>query len=97
MRKKLKHLWGFFLSRKKTRLHFANLDVVACFGFQCGLTHCRRYCNCDMICDINENDHFYITVLIFTEKHIKMILVLVLEGSLPNKFVFLNELQTSFL
>ncbi len=35
----------------------------------------ERYCDCDMICDIGGKDDFYIIILIFIEKHMKMILV----------------------
>ena len=43
-----------------------------------------------MICDIRGYDNVYITILIFIEKHIKMIMVWFLQGSVPNKDVFLS-------
>ncbi len=49
-----------------------------------------RYCDCDMICDIRGNDNFYIIVLIFIEKHVKMIIVWFLKGSVPNKDVLFS-------
>lgn len=39
---------------------------------------------CDMIRDITGKDNFYTIILIFIEKHIKMIMVLFLRGSVPN-------------
>lgn len=37
-----------------------------------------------MIRDITGKDNFYTIILIFIEKHIKMIMVLFLRGSVPN-------------
>ncbi len=41
-----------------------------------------------MICDIRGNDHFYIIILIFIEKHNETIMVWFLRGSVPNKDIW---------
>ncbi len=46
--------------------------------------------NCDLVWDMRGASYFYILILIFIKKDIKMITVPLLQGSLPNKDVFLH-------
>lgn len=52
-----------------------------------------RYCNGDMICDSSRNDAFYIIILIFTEKHIKMNSGVVFVGICTKQRCFLKSLE----
>ncbi len=48
------------------------------------------YCDFDMICSFRVNNKFHDVILIFLEKHVEIIKVWFLQGSVPNKDVFLN-------
>lgn len=48
------------------------------------------YCNFDMICSTKENDNFYLIILILIEKHENDYGVIFLQGSVPNRDVFLS-------
>ncbi len=51
-------------TRKKFNLGLHNLEKI----FNCN--YLQWYCTCDMICNTRRNDHFYITVPFFIDKHI---------------------------
>ncbi len=38
-----------------------------------------------MICDSRRNDHFYVIILFFIDKHIELIMVWFLQGCVLNK------------
>lgn len=49
--------------------------VHVLFGWISNCDYFDGYCNCDMICDIRGNDNFYIFIIHFFAKHVKMIMV----------------------
>ncbi len=73
----------------KDILHFVRMEKLRC-TVNSNCDYLQWHCDCDMICHTGRNDHFYIIILFFTDKHINMIMVWFLQRSAPNKDVFLS-------
>ena len=75
------NMWKKVLWSDETKIELFGLNAKRNVWQKLGLNDFEktstfdRYCNCDMICDIRGNDHFSITILILTEKHIKLMMV----------------------